>query len=91
MALFYILGCLIILAMTVDTLLDTLVLILRSTFTGQAAGGGFAGATVWPAGSFPTNRVWAARRSCCGRPDQKQRQAGADLGQRHLLGYGGGL
>lgn len=46
MALFYILGCLIILAMTADTLLDTLVLILRSAFTGQAAGGGFAGATV---------------------------------------------
>lgn len=46
MALFYILGCLLILLMTADTLLDTLVLILRSAFSGQAAGGGFAGATV---------------------------------------------
>ena len=44
MAIFYILGCLIILAMTADTLPETLRLIFTSAFTGQAAIGGFAGA-----------------------------------------------
>ncbi len=46
MAVFYILGCVAILAATIATVPDTLWLIVRSAFTGQAAVGGFAGATV---------------------------------------------
>lgn len=44
MALFYILGCLIILFLKFDTLPETAALIFRSAFTGQAAVGGFLGA-----------------------------------------------
>ena len=44
MAVFYIVGCLIMLGMKIDTLKDTIVLIFQSAFTGQAAVGGFIGA-----------------------------------------------
>jgi AGCS family alanine or glycine:cation symporter len=44
MAVFYILGCLVLLAMRADTLPDTVALIFRSAFSGQAAIGGFLGA-----------------------------------------------
>jgi len=44
MAIFYVLGCLILLVSRYDTVLDTLKLILSSAFTGQAAMGGFLGA-----------------------------------------------
>src|ERR1035437_5115949 len=44
MAVFYILGCVIILVYKHDTLLDTFKLIFNSAFTGQAAIGGFLGA-----------------------------------------------
>lgn len=44
MAIFYILGCLIILALRFDTLGQTISLIFSSAFTGQAAVGGFLGA-----------------------------------------------
>ena len=46
MAVFYIVGCLILLAATFSTVPATIALIVKSAFTGQAAGGGFAGATV---------------------------------------------
>ncbi len=46
MALFYIVGCMILLVWKVDTLGDTVSLILSSAFTGQAAVGGFLGAGV---------------------------------------------
>ncbi len=46
MALFYIAGCLILLVWKIDTLGDTVGLILSSAFTGQAAVGGFLGAGV---------------------------------------------
>jgi alanine or glycine:cation symporter, AGCS family len=46
MAIFYILGCLILLVMKADTLPETLRLIFTTAFTGQAAMGGFAGAGV---------------------------------------------
>ncbi len=46
MAVFYILGCLIILIMTADTVPATIMLIIDSAFNGQAATGGFAGSTV---------------------------------------------
>jgi AGCS family alanine or glycine:cation symporter len=44
MAAFYVLGCMILLAIGWDTLGDTVALIVRSAFTGQAAVGGFLGA-----------------------------------------------
>lgn len=44
MALFYIVGCLALLVMYAGTLPETVVLILKSAFTGQAAAGGFLGA-----------------------------------------------
>ena len=44
MAVFYVLGCLILLVMRADTLPATLSSILHSAFTGQAAIGGFVGA-----------------------------------------------
>lgn len=46
MAIFYIIGCLIILGVGYAGIPGTLRLIFRSAFTGQAAAGGFAGATV---------------------------------------------
>jgi AGCS family alanine or glycine:cation symporter len=44
MAGFYVLGCVVLLAMRADTLPDTLALIVRGAFSGQAAVGGFLGA-----------------------------------------------
>jgi AGCS family alanine or glycine:cation symporter len=44
MAIFYVLGCLVLLAVGWQTIPDTLWLILSSAFTGQAALGGFLGA-----------------------------------------------
>ncbi len=44
MAVFYVLGCAILLIMKSDTLAETVALIGRSAFTGQAAVGGFLGA-----------------------------------------------
>ncbi len=46
MAVFYIIGCLIILGFGWQTLPDTVALIVTSAFTGKAAAGGFAGATI---------------------------------------------
>ena len=46
MAVFYVLGCLLILILTADTVPATIVLIIDSAFNGQAATGGFAGSTV---------------------------------------------
>ena len=44
MAIFYVGGCLILLALKFETLGDTITLILKTAFTGQAAIGGFLGA-----------------------------------------------
>lgn len=44
MAVFYVAGCLILLILKFETLPDTMMLILKSAFTGQAAIGGFLGA-----------------------------------------------
>lgn len=44
MAVFYVAGCLILLILKFETLPDTIMLILKSAFTGQAAIGGFLGA-----------------------------------------------
>jgi AGCS family alanine or glycine:cation symporter len=49
MAIFYVVGCLIILALNYSSLPATLALIVHSAFTPQAAAGGFAGATVMAA------------------------------------------
>jgi len=44
MAIFYVLGCLILLLMKMETIPETIALIFKSAFTGQAAIGGFLGA-----------------------------------------------
>lgn len=49
MAVFYIAGCLSLLVMHAGTLPDTIALIIKSAFTGQAATGGFVGAGVMAA------------------------------------------
>lgn len=46
MAVFYVLGCLVILVMTYQTIPATIGLIVSSAFTGQAAVGGFVGSTI---------------------------------------------
>lgn len=46
MALFYILGCLVIIAMRIDALPEAISTIFSSAFTGQAAVGGFVGSTI---------------------------------------------
>lgn len=46
MAIFYVLGCLLLLGLKFDTVGDTISLIFSSAFTGQAAVGGFLGAGV---------------------------------------------
>ncbi|HBF35380.1 TPA: sodium:alanine symporter family protein [Candidatus Sumerlaeota bacterium] len=56
MAIFYILGCLIMLAMTYATIPATIALILKDAFTGQAAVGGFAGSTVLMAARYGVAR-----------------------------------
>lgn len=52
MAVFYIAGCLILLILKFETLPQTILLILKSAFTGQAAVGGFLGAGVKEAVRF---------------------------------------
>lgn len=52
MAAFYVLGCLVLLAMRADTLPESVALIFRSAFNGQAAVGGFLGAGVREAMRF---------------------------------------
>ena len=46
MAIFYVLGCLIILIMNADVMDDTISTILSAAFTPRAAGGGFIGSTI---------------------------------------------
>lgn len=46
MVLFYVTGCLVILAMGLSTIPASIALIVKSAFTGQAAAGGFAGAVI---------------------------------------------
>lgn len=52
MALFYIIGCGIILTLNAHVLPATVMLIIKSAFTPQAAGGGFIGASVMMAARF---------------------------------------
>lgn len=52
MAVFYILGCIIILALGYSTIPQSIALILRHAFTGEAAAGGFIGAAVMQAARF---------------------------------------
>jgi len=52
MALFYVLGCLIILGFNWSVLGESIRLICRSAFTTQAAGGGFVGSTILMASRF---------------------------------------
>lgn len=52
MAIFYVAGCVLILAMNSGHLLEAVVLIFQSAFTPQAAGGGFVGASVMIAARY---------------------------------------
>ncbi len=52
MALFYIAGCIVILFINISVIPETISLIVKSAFTPQAAGGGFAGATVMMAARY---------------------------------------
>ena len=52
MALFYVVGCIVILFINWEYLGEALVLIIDSAFTPQAAGGGFVGSTVMMAARF---------------------------------------
>jgi len=56
MAVLYVLGCIIILALKFDTIPATIMLILKSAFTGQAAIGGFLGAGMKEAVRFGVAR-----------------------------------
>lgn len=56
MAVFYVLGCLVMLAFTYKTIPATLALICRDAFTGQAAVGGFAGSTIMMAARYGVAR-----------------------------------
>ncbi len=52
MAAFYVLGCVVILVINREFLLQTLSLIVTAAFTPQAAGGGFVGSTIMTAARF---------------------------------------
>jgi AGCS family alanine or glycine:cation symporter len=56
MAVFYVLGCLVILILGYDTLLSSVGLILKSAFTGHAAVGGFTGSTILMAARYGVAR-----------------------------------
>jgi AGCS family alanine or glycine:cation symporter len=56
MAIFYVLGCTVLLIIKYDTLLNTIHLIWTTAFTGQAVIGGFAGATIKEAMRFGVAR-----------------------------------
>jgi len=56
MAVFYVLGCAIILAMTYKTIPATIGLIFKDAFTGTAVTGGFAGSTVMMAARYGVAR-----------------------------------
>lgn len=56
MAIFYVLGCLIILIMNFSYLDETVVLICKSAFTPHAAGGGFIGASIMMAARYGVAR-----------------------------------
>jgi AGCS family alanine or glycine:cation symporter len=56
MAIFYVVGCAVLLALNAAAIPATILLIVKSAFTGQAAAGGFAGATVMMAARYGTAR-----------------------------------
>ncbi|MCD7971918.1 MAG: sodium:alanine symporter family protein [Candidatus Azobacteroides sp.] len=56
MAVFYVLGCLLILALGYETLFYSLKVIIKTAFTGQTAVGGFAGSTIIMAARFGVAR-----------------------------------
>jgi len=52
MAIFYVLGCIIILAINAQYVIPAIALIFKSAFTARAAGGGFAGSTLMIAARY---------------------------------------
>lgn len=66
MAIFYVIGCLIILAMNIEFIWPSIVLIVKSAFTPHAAGGGFVGATVMAASRYGIARGLFSNKSGLG-------------------------
>jgi len=56
MIIFYIVGCIVVLALKYETIPDSIILIIKSAFTGQAAVGGFLGSTIREAMRFGVSR-----------------------------------
>jgi len=94
MAVFYIVGCTILLVMHAAAIPETLRLIVSTAFTGQAAVGGFVGAGAREAirygvarGLSPTSRAWGARHRGGRGADEDVGPPGARLLDRDLLGH----
>ena len=99
MAIFFVIGAIILLALRYETIPETIRLIVSSAFTGQAAVGGFLGTTVREAARYGIARGLFSNESGLGsradcrrrRPDEKSRAAGPRFLDRHVLGYGRGM
>ena len=99
MAIFYVGGCLLILAMNASHVLPAIQLICSSAFTPQAAGGGFTGASIMMAARYGIARGLFSNESGLGsapiiaaaaRTRNPVRQ-GPRVFNRNILGHGGRL
>jgi AGCS family alanine or glycine:cation symporter len=95
MAIFYVGGCLIILALNATEIPATISLIVTSAFTGQAAVGGFLGAGCARGDALrrrarPLRTSRARQRADRRRrgPDEEPRTPGARVVHGHVLGHG---
>ena len=99
MAVFYILGCVILIAMHIDRVPDTLATIFNGAFSGQAAVGGFLGAGIQQAMRFGIARGLFSNESGLGSAPIVAAAAqtknpgapGARVVHRHVLGHGSGV
>jgi AGCS family alanine or glycine:cation symporter len=85
MALFYILGCLVVLAVFYKSIPEALVLIFQSAFTGQAAMGGFAGSTIMMAVQMGVSRGVFSNESGLGTAPIAAAAAKTDMPARQAL------
>lgn len=85
MALFYILGSIIILVLRYDIIPDALLLIFKTAFTGQAALGGFAGSTIMLAIQMGVARGVFSNESGLGSAPIAAAAAKTDLPGRQAL------
>jgi len=94
MAIFYILGCVIILVINASYIGQAVTLIFQHAFSAKAAGGGFAGATVMMAMRFGIARGLFSNESGLGSApivagtNTQPGAPGAGFGHGHLLGHG---